>query len=175
MISAACELEDRGSSTTASKFFCSIVARVCSTLETTVHSQPALPSKIRMLSGQWFLPDDQYSLPLATGTHMNSSPIRALASSATILESCIVLKVRRPPVVCEIQQSLLGTEDRELTCHSLAPSWCLFYAIAGIGEAVTSVDRMPYFSHWQLGQTPWGLVHDGCAGPYDCPASKSIR
>ena len=58
---------------------------------------------------------------------MNSPRIRALASPATILESCIVLKVRRPPVVCEIQQSLLGTEDRELTCHSLAPSWCLSF------------------------------------------------
>src|ERR1700730_13029487 len=40
-----------------------------------------------VVAGQLFLPDDQYSLPLATGTHMNSSRIRALASPATIPES----------------------------------------------------------------------------------------
>src|SRR6266576_1151831 len=35
-----------------------------------------------VVAGQWFLPDDQYSLPLATGTHMNLSCIRASACSA---------------------------------------------------------------------------------------------
>jgi hypothetical protein len=59
----------------------------------------------------------------------------------------------------------MGMYDREFTSYSQAPSWCLFYAFAGLGEAVTSVDRMPYFSHWQLGRTTLGLVHDGCGGP----------
>jgi hypothetical protein len=37
------------------------------------------------------------------------------------------------------------------------PVWCLFCEIAGNGDAVISVDRMPCHSHWQLGQTSWAL------------------
>jgi len=50
--------------------------------------------------------------------------------------------VRRPPSAYEIQRHVIGTHDREFTRYSQTPVGASF-AIAGIGEAVTSVDRMP--------------------------------
>jgi hypothetical protein len=45
--------------------------------------------------------------------------------------------------------------DREFTSYSQAPSWCLFYAFAGIGEAVTSVDLTSATGNWV--ELPWAL------------------
>src|SRR2546421_4761123 len=50
IMSAACEIEDCGSSTTASNFFCPIVASVCSTLEATDRKSTRLNSSHDQIS-----------------------------------------------------------------------------------------------------------------------------
>ena len=76
MISAACKLEDWGSSTTASNFLlhcreCFLNVRGDGAFKARASEQNA-----HVVAGQWFLPDDQYLLPLATGTYRNLSCTR---------------------------------------------------------------------------------------------------